>query len=94
MRSTNPLWCLVFCLSGCGGDGRTPPTQPESPGVDGGAADPMKPSNDPGTDTGEPVGPLALAAPPPGSAGGGSGGLGGFGGLGAIGGKSPIGSAP
>jgi hypothetical protein len=91
MRATGAAWTVALCLCGCGGDGRTPPTQPDSPPVDGGSADPLKPATDPGTDTGEPLGPLA-AAPPPGGGSGGSGGGGGLdGGLGGTMGKSPIG---
>jgi hypothetical protein len=92
MRSTAPAWCVVFCLFGCGGDARTPPTQPETPGLDGGSTDPTTPS-DPGTDTGEPVGPLAAAPPGGGGSSGGSGGFGAVGGLGAVGGKSRIGNS-
>ncbi|HEY3493904.1 MAG TPA: hypothetical protein VGK73_04430 [Polyangiaceae bacterium] len=89
MRSVGAHWFVVFCLVGCGGNGHTPPTQPEPPPVDGG--EPNKPGDN-DTDTGEPVGPVALAAPPPGNGGAGaSGGMGGAGPLGGMSGRSPIG---
>jgi hypothetical protein len=94
LRGMAAVWAVALGLGACGGDGRNPPTQPEMPPLDAGEPDPNAPRNDPGTDTGEPVGPLAAAPPSPGrGGGGGTGGLDGIAGLGAAGSRSPIGSA-
>jgi hypothetical protein len=93
MRSFAATWFVVSCLVACGGNGRTPPTEPQTPGADAGSNEPTSPGGT-DTDTGEPLGPVALAAPP-GAGGvgglGGSGGLGPSGGLGAQSGRDPIG---
>jgi hypothetical protein len=79
-------WSIVCLLVGCGGENRTPPTQPEAPRLDAGETTPT----DPGTDTGEPLGPIA-AGPSGGLGGAGaSGGLAGIGGLGGVAGRDPI----
>jgi hypothetical protein len=83
-------WCVVFFLAGCGSDGRTPPTQPETPTVDAGDNTERSPGID--TDTGETLGPIAQALPG-GSGSGAAAGYAGFGGLGGyagVSGKDPI----
>jgi hypothetical protein len=92
MRSLVATWFVVSCLAACGGNGRTPPTEPQTPGADAGSNEPTSPGGT-DTDTGEPLGPVALATPSAsGGAGGlgGSGGLAGSGGLGAHSGRDPI----